>query len=201
MYFQLAETFCSHGTKRKFRSVQVELNGMNFVTFFSDLPSPHVQNASLPSSTENEYFTWTDEETTILLNVASSYKNEQTNKGEEWGWLRKRYKELHELFIKRYQKNLEVDPLQFPNSKDTSIFSKDKIIAKLKRIKFCYQKAVDSGRQSRGGRVVSILFDECMELWSGYPAVEAMDNGIETMEEIPGSENPDRSESGPISWQ
>lgn len=91
--------------------------------------------------------------------------------------------------------------MQFPNSKDTSIFSKDKIIAKLKRIQFCYQKAVDSGRQSRGGRVVTILFDECMELWSRYPAVEVMDNGIETMEEIPGSENPDRSESGPISWQ
>ena len=49
--------------------------------------------------------------------------------------------------------------------------------------------------------MVTILFDECMELWSRYPAVEAMDNGIETMEEIPGSENPDRSESGPISWQ
>ena len=69
----------------------------------------------------------------------------------------------------------------------------------MKRIKFSYQKAVDSGRQSKGGRVVTIRFDECTELWSGYPAVEAMDNGIETREEIPSDENPDRSESGSIS--
>ena len=69
----------------------------------------------------------------------------------------------------------------------------------MKRIKFSYQKAVDSGRQSEGGRVVTIRFDECTELWSGYPAVESMDNGIETMEEIPSNENPDRSESGSIS--
>ena len=100
---------------------------------------------------------------------------------------------------KDIQKNIEADPTHFPNTKDTSIFSKDKIIAKLKRIKFSYQKAVDSGRQSKGGRVVTIWFDECTELWSGYPAVESMDNGIETMEEILSNENPDRSESGSIS--
>ena len=44
--------------------------------------------------------------------------------------------------------------------------------------------------------MVTILFDKCAELWSGCPAVEAMDNGIETAEEIPGDDNPDESESG-----
>ena len=66
----------------------------------------------------------------------------------------------------------------------------------MKRIKFGYRKAVDSGRRSGGGRVVTILFDKCAELWSGCLAVEAMDNGIETAEEIPGDDNPDESESG-----
>ena len=44
--------------------------------------------------------------------------------------------------------------------------------------------------------MVTILFDKCAELWSGCPAVEAMDNGIDTAEEIPGDYNPDESESG-----
>ena len=44
--------------------------------------------------------------------------------------------------IYRYPNNdeFEVDPTQFPNCKDTSIFSKEKI----KMIKFGYRKAVDS---------------------------------------------------------
>ena len=62
-------------------------------------------------------------------------------------------------------------------------------MAKLKRIKFGYRKAVDSGRRSGGGRVVTLFFDECSELWSGCPAVEAMGNGIETSEEISVSED------------
>ena len=40
------------------------------------------------------------------------------------------------------------------------------------------------------------LFDKCAEQWAGCPAVEAMNNGIETAEEIPGDDNPDESESG-----
>ena len=44
--------------------------------------------------------------------------------------------------------------------------------------------------------MVTILFDKCFELWNGCPAVEAMDNGIETAEEIPGDGNPGESELG-----
>ena len=140
------------------------------------------RKANSDGSTDNEYFTWTDEETALLLNVALSYKNEKTCEGKEWESIRTRYEELQELFIERYPNNdeFEVDPAQFPNCKDTSIFSREKINVKLKRIKFGYRKAVDSGRRSGGGRVVTILFDKCAELWSGCPAVEAMDNGIDT---------------------
>ena len=44
--------------------------------------------------------------------------------------------------------------------------------------------------------MVTILFDKCAELWNRCPAVEAMDNGIETAEEIPDDGNPDKSELG-----
>ncbi|RMX44398.1 hypothetical protein pdam_00011203, partial [Pocillopora damicornis] len=71
------------------------------------------RKANSDGSTDNEYFTWTDEETALPLN------------------------ELQELFIERYPNSdeFEVDPEEFPNCKDTSIFSKEKINAKLSKIK------------------------------------------------------------------
>ena len=60
------------------------------------------------SSRYNEYFTWTDEETAILLNVALSYTNGKTSEGKEWELIRTRFEESHEIFFKRYPKNKEV---------------------------------------------------------------------------------------------
>ena len=60
------------------------------------------------SSRYNEYFTWTDEETAILLNVALSYLNEKTSEGKEWELIRTRFEESHEIFFQRYPKNKEV---------------------------------------------------------------------------------------------
>ncbi|XP_074614054.1 uncharacterized protein LOC141873876 [Acropora palmata] len=38
-----------------------------------------------PESTERDkYFTWTDEETALLLKVAISYKTEKTTEGKDW---------------------------------------------------------------------------------------------------------------------
>ena len=144
-----------------------------------------------PESTEirEKYFTWTDEETALLLKVAISYKTEKTTEGKDWESVKTRYEDLLKLYIERYPKSNESEPEHFPNKKNTDVFDKEKIIAKLKRIKFGYRKAVDSGRRSGGGRVVTLFFDECSELWSGCPAVEAMGNGIETSEEISVSED------------
>ena len=58
------------------------------------LPSPHAHNisltkckmasrkrkANLDGSMDNEYFTWMDKETALLLNVALSFKNEKTSR-------------------------------------------------------------------------------------------------------------------------
>ena len=65
-------------------------------------------------------------------------KNEKTCEGEEWELIWTRYEELQELFIERYPNSdeFEVNPEEFPNCKDTSIFSKEKINAKLRKIKF-----------------------------------------------------------------
>ena len=112
-------------TGRKFRPDILFTRNRAKVSFCSDgtvtlavvLPSPHAHNISLTKckmasrkrkansdgSTDNEYFTWTDEETALRLNVALSYKNENTCEGEEWESIRTRYEELQELFIERYK--------------------------------------------------------------------------------------------------
>ena len=60
------------------------------------------------------------------------------------------------------------------------VFTKDRVNARLKKIKKSFRKAVDSGRKSGGGRVVWNLYDECYELWSGSPAVQCLNHGLET---------------------
>ena len=38
------------------------------------------RKANLDGSMDNEYFTWMDKETALLLNAALSYKNEKTSR-------------------------------------------------------------------------------------------------------------------------
>ena len=43
-----------------------------------------------------------------------------------------------------------------------------------------YRKALDSGRQSCGGRVVATFYDLCSQIWSGSPTTESISGGIDT---------------------
>ena len=43
-----------------------------------------------------------------------------------------------------------------------------------------YTKALDSGRQSGGGRVVATFYDLCSQIWSGSHATESISGGINT---------------------
>ena len=52
--------------------------------------------------------------------------------------------------------------------------------AKIKKIKTSFRKAVDSGRRSGGGRVTYALYNECYEVWAGCPAVESLEDGVES---------------------
>ena len=66
-------------------------------------------------------------------------------------------------------------------------FAKDRVQSKIKKIKACYRKAVDTGRKSGGGRLVAPFYDKCCELWAGSPAVESITGGIETSTASPSS--------------
>ena len=49
--------------------------------------------------------------------------------------------------------------------------TKERVAAKMKSISKGYRKAIDSSKRSGGGRVVTMYYDSCRELWKGSPAV------------------------------
>ena len=71
-------------------------------------------------STDTEkYFTWTDEEVSLLLQIATAYKNEKTNEGKDWESIKSRYEDIQKLFCERYPKST-TEPEHFPNAIDSA---------------------------------------------------------------------------------
>ena len=66
----------------------------------------------------------------------------------------------------------------------TDSFTRERIASKIKQIRPKYQKGLDAGRQSRGGRIVAIFYDLCSEIWSGSPAAKSIQAGFETVESL-----------------
>ena len=57
--------------------------------------------------------------------------------------------------------------------------TKERVSAKLKKMRTDHKKAVDSGRKSGGGRVVFTFYNLCESLWGGSPAVESVSTGLD----------------------
>ena len=66
-----------------------------------------------------KYFTWTDEEVSLLLQIATAYKNEKTNEGKDWESIKSRYEDIQKLFCERYPKST-TEPELFPNVIDSA---------------------------------------------------------------------------------
>ena len=125
-------------------------------------------------------FMWSDEEINLLLHVVIDYKAGKAGEGVDWESVRSKYEDVTKRF---FWKSTLVTTKR--NSPDVPIeasrsFNKDRIQNKLKRIKLNFRKAVDKGRRSGGGRVVTTFYEECCEIWSGASAVESITGGIDT---------------------
>jgi hypothetical protein len=118
---------------------------------------------------------WTDEEVVLLLSVVSDYKSTKAAEGVDWSSVKTKSEDLVAKFKERYPKTTSS---HFPHTGD--VFNKERLWSKLKRIRTGYKKALDSGRRSGGGRIVTTFFDECSEIWGVSPAVECVKNGIES---------------------
>ena len=127
-------------------------------------------------------FIWTDDETSLLLQVVMDFKAQKSSQGLDWEAVKSRYEDITERFIANYPKNEDSGlPCEaFPNKNNTGVFTKERILRKIKRIKNSYRKAVDNGRKSGCGKVVATFYDECSQIWSGSPAVESIVGGVES---------------------
>ena len=126
-------------------------------------------------------FVWTEEEVILLLHEIIDYKTSTEAAGLDWETIKSKYEEITERFQERYPKEGNgANEQEFPNFRNPKVIGKDRVIPKIKRIKASFRKAVDSGRRSRGGRVVSALYKECIEIWGGSPAVDSFSGGIES---------------------
>ena len=91
-------------------------------------------------------FSWTDEEMALLLQVTIAYKAEETSEGLDCDSVRSKYDGILEKFIERYPNNEATS--EFPHSEDESVFTKDSLVAKIKRVKLCFRKAIDFSSKS-----------------------------------------------------
>lgn len=111
---------------------------------------------------------WTLDETKLLLEVVVEYKATQAENKLDWENLKNKYVKVTEMFLTSYPKHdgkTEFNEISFPNSDDLSYFTKEKIVAKVKRVRANYRKAINSGCKSNGGRTVFALFDVCNKIW------------------------------------
>ena len=136
-----------------------------------------------------EYFTWTDDETELLLSLTLEYKTEKSLENIDWESLRSKYNDIHERFVAHLQNIVEGTtpaPDKYSPHRPEEITTAV-VTSKLKGIRGRYRKAVDSGRKSGHGRVVELYFTLCQEIWGGSPATEQISSGLESgdlLEEI-----------------
>ena len=90
------------------------------------------------------------------------------------------YEMLCEIFVRAGPDATGANITEFPRANTPELLTKERIAAKLKRVRTGYKKAVDAGRRSGGGRVVLTFYDLCENVWGGSPAVESISGGIDT---------------------
>ena len=65
---------------------------------------------------------------------------------------------------------------------DLSVFTKERLTSNVTVLQTKFKMALDSGRESGSGRMVSHFYELCVNIWDGCPSVESVSsrrNGIE----------------------
>ena len=127
-----------------------------------------------------EYFTWTDDAVELLLSLTLEYKAEKSL--QNWESIKSKYSDIHERFVAHLR---SVDEGETPGFNKEYCHRPEEVTkaiisTKIKMVRLCYRKAVDSGRRSGQGRVVEIYYTICQEIWGGSPATEQVRSGLES---------------------
>lgn len=126
-------------------------------------------------------FMWSDDEIELLLAVIYEYKTTKESEGFDWESIKAKYENIRALFLARYPQNQDAnDQREFKRKDPSNDFTKERIVAKIKALRLKYRVALDSGRRSGGGRVVAQFYDICSKIWSGSPAAEAIEGGVDS---------------------
>ena len=111
---------------------------------------------------EKTNFVWTDEEVTLLLSVVNDFKTQKAAEGLDWRSIKNKYEDLTKQYIGRYPKTQATS--EFPKSTECAkLFTKERLCSKLKRIQSGIKKAIDSGRRSGGGRIVTTFYENVVQ--------------------------------------
>ena len=108
-----------HRARRIFSAIY-HVNMRRSILFSMMAPKRKAADVEENDSTDTEkYFTWTDEEVSLLLQIATAYKNEKTNERKDLESIKSRYEDIQKLFCERYPKQA-TEPEHFPNAIDSA---------------------------------------------------------------------------------
>ena len=128
--------------------------------------------------TKADIFQWTDDEVELLLQTILDYKTAKAQESIDWESCQSKYSDISELFLQHYPSS---EPgtrtrVAYPHEKES--LSKNQVASKLKNIRIKYREAVDSQKRSGHGRVISLYFEQCCEIWGGSPATTAIGTSL-----------------------
>ena len=120
-----------------------------------------------------DMFSWSDDEIRWLLMAALDFKSQCEFDGMNWNSKRSKYKQILELMMKQYPITIS------KNYQNKNLLNKDRITAKLKSIiQTDFKKAVDTGKKSVCGRLVSTFYDLFTNFLGGSPVVTGLPFGV-----------------------
>ena len=146
-------------------SAQEQENMKSFATMTNKMSDGKENNP-------DESFKWSDSDVQLLLETIHDFKASQVTRTLDWA--------KNSL---RYEKSAVNMQAAYPiseNSNRKGRITKERGAAKVKKIQAAYIKAVDAKRKSGGGYIVMAFYDLCSDIWGTSPALNSIDDGIES---------------------
>ena len=113
------------------------------------------------------------------MEATQNLKVEEDYKGLNWEAKRNIYDRIRALIIENYPK--AGDPEKYPNYDIIeAVTTKERVSAKLKKIRTQFKKAVDCGKKSGDERIAFTFCTICQNIWENSPAVTAIGNSLDS---------------------
>ena len=108
------------------------------------------------------------------MEATQNLKVEEDYNGLNWEAKRNKYDRIRALIIENYPE--DGDPEKYPNYDIIeAVITKQRVYAKLKKIRTQFKKTVDCGKKGDGGKIVFTFYTICQNIWGNSPAVNAIE--------------------------